>query len=139
MFLLQSSLAFQDIIYFTDHPGYITVNLEIWDVELKLKDADFCHSSEWLAGVNPRSNWDGVRLDSSSGCALFAGYPSEELPLCPTWYLLLTGELRLGGDSDFSVRTLELCLIALSGSIFLLIIRWGRRKKQNPKRATLKQ
>lgn len=40
-----------------------------------------------------------------------------------TWDRFRIGEIRLRQDPDFTVRALAQCLLALSGSVFLLIIR----------------
>lgn len=100
MFLSQLLLAFQDAVYIADmHSG-----------------VDFPHSTEWLAGVKPVNSWPGYKI--------LDDYDSDDaLPMCSVWYRLLYGELRLRKDPEFTVCTLEMCLFALSGSVFLLMIR----------------
>lgn len=124
MFLLQLFVAFQDIVFFSDHPGFVILELGI---DIKFPWAHFRHSSEWLAGVNATRKWTGGAdwLDFWPGCEIAEGYWNdvEEIPVCNAWYLLLIGELRLRDDPVITVKTLELCLFALSGSVFLLITR----------------
>lgn len=124
MFLLQLFLAFSDSVFIADNLDYIL--LELGFEELRLTQGHFRHSSEWLAGVNGTRKWtgDGV-LDFAPGCNGVPGYWDDKaLPWCKTWYLLLIGELRLREDPMFTVRALGQCLFALSGAVFLLVIRW---------------
>ncbi|KAH7695611.1 hypothetical protein AAVH_37327, partial [Aphelenchoides avenae] len=111
------------IISVADSPDTIYVDLEIFDVEFGLTFADVRHSTEWLAGVNATRKWIDGELHFAPGCLIIKGYWRDvPLPACNAWYLLLIGELRLRESPKFTVRTLELCLFALSGSVFLLII-----------------
>ncbi|KAH7689656.1 hypothetical protein AAVH_40345, partial [Aphelenchoides avenae] len=123
MFLLQLFLAFSDSVYIADNFDFIL--LELGFEELGLTQADFHHSSEWLADVNGiRKRVDGGLLDLTPGCRGLPGYwPADAaLPPCSTWYLLLIGELQLRKYPVFTVRALGQCLFALSGSVFLLVI-----------------
>lgn len=108
MFLLQLTLAFQDIVGVADSfPEY------------------FLESSEWLAGMKGTREIreiDGL-MQFTPGCIIMDN-PDYGIPTCGVWYGLLIGERSLRDDPEFTVRTLEQCLLALSGSVFLLIIRY---------------
>ncbi|KAH7705319.1 hypothetical protein AAVH_27472 [Aphelenchoides avenae] len=132
MFLLQLLLAFQDVVFLADNPEMIATDLFTWDVRFQGGWAHWCHSTEWLAGVDGTRFWiegefgEPGAYGFKPGCAVTKGHyghDHQELPTCDAWYLLLIGELRLREEPDFSVRMLELCLVTLSGSVFLLIIR----------------
>lgn len=110
MFFLQLLLAFQEGVAIADYYTGI----------------DFPHSTEWLAGVKAIERRAGkYGFDFLAGCTIVEQYYDydDARPLCSLWYRVLVGKLRLREDPDFLVVTLEMCLIALSGSIFLLIIR----------------
>lgn len=136
MFLMQLYLAFGDSVFIVDNLD--SVLSEVGPERLGITQAYFPHSSEWLAGVNAtrKRAEDGV-LVFTAGCTGFAGYWQDEaLPPCSTWYLVLIGELSLRDDPVFTVRMLGQCLFALSGAVFLLVIRWVKAKKsvlQTPK------
>lgn len=124
MLVLQLLLAFQDIVFFTDNPQYVLAELGL--DRLGVSWADIPHSSEWLAGVNATREFYEWGYSFSPGCWYWPEEEGEEeplLPRCPLWYRLLVGELYLREDPEFTSRTLELCLLALSGSVFLLVTR----------------
>lgn len=133
MFLLQFFLVFQDIVSYADTPHIIG-----YELGLNLTRADIRDSSEWLAGANATRKWVDGMLEFTPGCSangqwiLDHGYTVEylTLPMCNVWYGLLTGGLRLREEPDFTVQTLEQCLFTLSGSVFLLIVRWGAAKRR---------
>lgn len=90
-------MAFQDLLYAWDTTHFFD------ELGVKGYERTIPYSFEWLAGI------DRNRLQSSA---------------IPTWYLFLIGELRLRVGPDFTVQALFQCLLALSGSFFLLIIRY---------------
>lgn len=113
-------LAFRDLVFVADEVDFLSDNLGIKGFSW----ARFRHSSEWLAGVPRGRLVDGLYF--VPGCKTAKDQWLDErprLPMCSVWYRFLTGELRLRENPDFTVRTLVLCLLALSGSISLLIIR----------------
>lgn len=118
MFLLQLLLTFQDVVSVADSPGIISNDLGLgltwW--------ADWPHSSEWLAGVKATRKWVNGTLEFTPGCT-YNGFFGERDKWCSVWSRLLVGQLRLREDPEFTVRRLEICLFALSGSVFLLVIR----------------
>lgn len=125
MFILQLFLAFQDVVSIADDPESVG-----YELGPELTWADIPHSSEWLAGVNATRKWVEGVLEFTPGCTADGFWEVLiEVPKCSVWYLLLTGELRLREDPDFTVQTLELCLFALSGSVLLLIIRLVETKQ----------
>lgn len=113
MFLLQLLLVFQDVVSIEDYYAGV----------------DFPHSTVWLAGVSGTTKWSETYDDGynyfTPGCTVAkSDFRNEDaLPTCGAWYRMVIGKLRLRESPDFTVRTLELCLFALSGSVFLLIIR----------------
>lgn len=124
MFLLQLLLTFQDIVGVADSPELIGDVLG-----LKLTLADWRHSTEWLAGMTATRKWAKGKLEFTPGCTYTEYWNYDALPICSVWYRFLIGAVilredpRFPGSPEFSVRTLEQCLFALSGSGFLLIMR----------------
>lgn len=99
IFLLQIFLAFQDLVYVWDTSHFFdTLGIEGYERTVP-------YSFELLAGLDRNS---------------------YRPPYIPSWYLFLVGELQLRVDPDFTVQALLQCLLALSGSFFLLIIRYDR-------------
>lgn len=126
MFVLQLFLTFGDIVYFVDMPRYIG-----HDFGIELSYANIRHSSEWLAGIKATRKWVDGEIEFMPGCEFAKGSWDRDVPLptCSAWYLLLIGELRLREEPAFSVHTLEQCLFASSGSVFLLVIRWVEKNR----------
>lgn len=128
MFLLQFLLTFQDVVAVADLPGLIGL-----EFGLELRQGDWPHSTEWLAGVEATREWVNGKLDFTEGCATYRFWNNEATPMCSLWYRFLIGEVLLRenpeypGAPEFTVRTIEQCLLALSGSVFLLIMRQVRR------------
>lgn len=121
-------LAFQDLVYVADHPYFINDELGFEGFPFALVP----HSTEWLDGVIGLRRMDPFleELYFTPGCRAAEDYLRSikpPLPTCSIWYRLLVGELRLREEIDsagaFTVRTLEQCLLALSGSVTLLLIR----------------
>lgn len=116
IFLLQIFLAFQDLVYVTDTSPIFNKHDSVDGVVFFNQSGShgssrtIPHSLEWLAGL------DRIRLR-----------PSD----IPAWYLFLIGELQLREHPDFNVRGLVQCLLALSGSVSLLIIRYIRHLYRN--------
>ncbi|KAH7706646.1 hypothetical protein AAVH_26119, partial [Aphelenchoides avenae] len=119
MFLLQIFLVFHDLIYVEDNLKLALTNLGIKGISW----IDFPHSTEWILGVKGSVlRFNGHRYYLPGCKANDVQYLQNSLPMCTAWYRFLIGELRLREDPEFTVRALSQCLLALSGSVFLLII-----------------
>lgn len=122
IFVLQLMLAFQDLVYVADNADLVSDDLGIEGFSWE----HFRHSSEWLAGLKATRKCIDGYCWIESGCKTSKDALSSErplVPMCSVWYRFLTGDLRLREHPGFTVRTLVICLLALSGSISLLVIR----------------
>lgn len=122
IFVLQMMLAFQDLVHIADNADSVADSFWIkgfsWD--------HFRHSSEWLAGLKATTKCSDGYCWLVPGCKITKDEWLDErprVPMCSVWYRFLLGDLHLREHPDFTVRTLVLCLLAMSGSISLLIIR----------------
>lgn len=124
-------MVFQDVVAFLDIPWLIYDELGLTEFPWP----NLRHSTEWLAGVNATRTWVHGRLEFMPHCAVNKESRYEmDLPMCAAWYRLLIGALRLREDPIFTMHVLEYCLFALSGSIFLIIIRWVKAKIKSERR-----
>lgn len=120
MFVLQMFLAFQDLVFVADNMDILTGVLEISGFSWR----HWRHSSEWLAGVKASRRREGGELYLDAGCYSAVDDKwgdDDKRPMCSGWYLFVIGELLL--TEELMVHTLAQLLLALSGSVVLLLIR----------------